>query len=317
MIPPAKMLVYCVISPSGKRYFGITKTTLAKRWSGHVSAAKHRPDRRPILDAIRKYGGKNFTIETVAENVTEDEAKVLEVAFIELFQTTDRRFGYNLSPGGKYDGVTASKAAWAAINSTPETRATYIKKLSDGKKANDWTDYDNLTAAMLKWREDNPQQVAEIQKIRIAAWREWREENKEHADEIGTRSLIKAREAITANPEKFITALTAGIRKSFENPQRIENLRKQTTQQWASRTEKERQAVSKSISQTHRKNYATMPTEEKAAHDAQLAEARKNIDHDLRKRRQKESLIAYWTPERRAEKAEQMRLIHPKGKPIA
>jgi hypothetical protein len=46
---------------------------------------------------------------------------------------------------------------------------------------------------------------------------------------------------------------------------------------------------------------AQLPDEQRAERQAQLAAARARIDHDKRKRHQKAALIAYWTPERRAE----------------
>ena len=306
------MIVYRIISPSGKSYIGITSETLKKRWDNHVRAAVKNPKPHPFRDAIRKYGKENFALEVLSENLSEDDAKALEIAFISLFDTQNREHGYNISAGGDYDAPYATAAAWAAINRTPETRAAYLKKLSDTKKANDWTNYAELTEAVLKWNKEHPEELKEIQRERMVKYREWRAINKEHADEQSKLGLLKARQSIADDYPAFIAALTAGIRKSFEDPERRKNQSEQMQRMWGNMTPENRVEHGKNVSRGQKAAYKNMPLEDKAVHDAQLAEARKNIDHTVRKTWQKEALAAYWTPERRAEKAILWKEFHAK-----
>lgn len=311
------MTVYRIISPSGKSYIGITNDTLKRRWGNHIRYANKNHKSHPFRNAIRKYGKDAFVIEVLSSNLSIEDAKFLEIAFISLFDTQNRKHGYNISPGGDYDTIYAHPAAWAAINATPETRAAYINKLSEIKKANDWTDYAALSAASLKWRDGHPDEFKEIHRKRMIDYRKWRMEHKEQADEQARLGLIKAREVIEKDHDSFIAALTAGIRKSFENPARIEQLRAQTQHMWDTMSTEDRIKHRNSISKSKKLEYKNMTIEQKTEHDIQLAEARKSIDHTYRKARQKEAITAYWTPERRAAKAIFCKEFHAKRRAAA
>ena len=57
-------------------------------------------------------------------------------------------------------------------------------------------------------------------------------------------------------------------------------------------------AIAAKISASVKARHAAKTDAEREAHNAQLAEARKRIDHDVRKARQKVALERYWTTER-------------------
>ena len=79
-------------------YIGMTKQSLERRFlngrgykhSSHFNAA------------IEKYGWENFEHTVIADNLSEDEAKDLETILIQEYKTQDKRFGYNISPGGDW-----------------------------------------------------------------------------------------------------------------------------------------------------------------------------------------------------------------------
>ena len=56
------------------------------------------------------------------------------------------------------------------MNADPEAKAAFIKKLSDRKKQNDWTDYDSLLLNSQKWRHEHPKEAYRMsyRAIRIA-----------------------------------------------------------------------------------------------------------------------------------------------------
>lgn len=88
-------IVYKHTSPSGKSYIGQTKH-MEQRTKEHQS--KHS-ECRAFKGAIQKYGFENFTTEVLAENLTIDEANVLEEKFISDYNTIVPN-GYNLKTGG-------------------------------------------------------------------------------------------------------------------------------------------------------------------------------------------------------------------------
>lgn len=88
--------VYMHTSPSGKRYVGITCQKINQRWSngaGYKGSVL-------FYSAIKKYGWNNISHEILHDGLSEDEAKTKEVELIALYQSNDRRYGYNLTAGG-------------------------------------------------------------------------------------------------------------------------------------------------------------------------------------------------------------------------
>lgn len=85
--------VYIHTFPNGKKYVGITKQDVTKRWHVHGTGYKNQGI---IWNAIQKYGWDNVTHEVVIYGVTESEAISAETALIKQLKTFDRRYGYNI-----------------------------------------------------------------------------------------------------------------------------------------------------------------------------------------------------------------------------
>ena len=92
--------VYCVTnSVNGKRYIGQTSYGSDLRWQRHVYLAEHNAYTR-FYSAIRKYGHDKFNIEVIQRSLSADEANSTERKWIAKFETTEKQFGYNMTPGG-------------------------------------------------------------------------------------------------------------------------------------------------------------------------------------------------------------------------
>lgn len=89
------MIVYIYTFPNGKKYIGQTTQTLAQR-AARGKGYKHS---LPVYNAIQKYGWDNIHKE-IFECQSENEMDSLERELIKKYNTTNRKFGYNLEDGG-------------------------------------------------------------------------------------------------------------------------------------------------------------------------------------------------------------------------
>lgn len=90
--------VYMHTTPNRKRYVGLTKNTVKKRW--HSGGRGYEKQER-FWRAIQKYGWDNIDHDVIASGLTFEEACELEKTLINVFRTNDRRYGYNVSEGGE------------------------------------------------------------------------------------------------------------------------------------------------------------------------------------------------------------------------
>lgn len=88
--------VYIHISPSNKKYIGITKNDPLWRWRNGSAYARCALFSR----AIKKYGWKAFQHGVIAQGLTQKEAENMEVALIAFHKSCDPKYGYNISLGG-------------------------------------------------------------------------------------------------------------------------------------------------------------------------------------------------------------------------
>lgn len=86
---------------NGKRYVGITSTTVAKRWHRGDGYKPPVEGSSPFYNAIQKYGWDNFRHEVLFENLTREEACNLEKIMIKKLEShVSTGKGYNLDWGG-------------------------------------------------------------------------------------------------------------------------------------------------------------------------------------------------------------------------
>ena len=118
---------------NNKKYVGITKTSLTKRWglNGKEYLRKNKDGtyKQPIFArAIEKYGWNNFYHDVFASNVNKEQACKLEIMLIQILRTYDSRYGYNIQLGGQLGN--------AGVVFSEESR----QKMRDAKKDKTLTD---------------------------------------------------------------------------------------------------------------------------------------------------------------------------------
>lgn len=83
---------------NGKQYVGKTNSTIEKRFQEHIRDSKRRRcEKRPLYNAMNKYGVEYFSIERL-EECTSEEAPEREKYWIEKLGTY--KHGYNATCGG-------------------------------------------------------------------------------------------------------------------------------------------------------------------------------------------------------------------------
>lgn len=130
---------YCVYchrnKTNGKRYIGQTKhqDNLTRRWG--TDGREYRRNQY-FLRAINKYGWDNFDHFVIQGNLTKEEADELEILNIAFYNTTDPRFGYNISSGGSNGGHPASEYQKQVASQTFKGKPSWNKgkHLSDEYK---------------------------------------------------------------------------------------------------------------------------------------------------------------------------------------
>ena len=117
---------------NGKRYVGITsKQKPEHRWN----SGRGYKENSHFYSAIEKYGWDQFEHIIIYDHLSEEEAKDAERRLIEMWETQNPAFGYNMTSGG--DGTPD-------FHPTEETRA----KLSNARKR------ENLSEETLKRRSE-------------------------------------------------------------------------------------------------------------------------------------------------------------------
>ncbi len=287
-----KHTIYLLRSPSGRCYIGQTSTSTNRRWRSHVQRAR-KGGKHPLHSAIRRYGDEAFEVVTLQEGLDTTEVDAAESAAIEDYKALTH--GYNLSPGGGIGDSLTGVAQLALLREDPEWDTAYRAALSRGcmESPHHRARATEMAKQALAWRAENPREAYYLSRRNArCAQRKNRE-----SPQMGPREPLTE-----AQREK----VGAGVRFAFQQwtpakwKRKSMTSRQAATEVWAGRDESERQAIGDKISGAHKTRYGRMTPEEKAKHDAQLAEARKSIDHEVRKARQREAVSKPWTPERYA-----------------
>jgi GIY-YIG catalytic domain len=119
--------VYCHMHIETNRcYVGITCKTMMHRWNQHVAQAKStKGGRWHFPNAIRKYGKDAFSHQILEICDSLEKANYREEAWIELFETRDPQFGFNLAKGGAHIPHMIRKNPW----DDPEFRAKQMIRI--------------------------------------------------------------------------------------------------------------------------------------------------------------------------------------------
>jgi len=114
--------VYQHIFPNGKRYIGVTRNSVEKRWGYKGYNYKSQVVGR----AIEKYGWDNIEHDVFAVCETKEQAERIERWLVKYYDTTNPMCGYNVLPGGDV----------AVNDATPEMRY----KLGNGNRGRKHTE---------------------------------------------------------------------------------------------------------------------------------------------------------------------------------
>ena len=85
--------VYCLTFPDGKKYVGMTKQDIRRRWRKGKGY-----EGQPVYDAIMAWGWENIKHEILFTCETKEEAEAKEIELISTLNT--RENGYNVAYGG-------------------------------------------------------------------------------------------------------------------------------------------------------------------------------------------------------------------------
>ena len=120
---------------NNKRYVGYTSKTPKYRFNKHLIEARGKVDNVVFHNAIRKYGEEHFSVESVDQCNTLEEAHALERKHIALLETLMFDFpdkGYNMTKGG--EGALGFKPTQEQIETSRQKRVG--KKWSEQAKEN-------------------------------------------------------------------------------------------------------------------------------------------------------------------------------------
>lgn len=112
--------VYCYTNTiNGKKYIGITRTSLKERAgsNGHRYSGCLK-----FVSAIKKYGFGNFESKILFDGLSKKEAEQKEIELIKKYNTTNNKFGYNISTGGGIAVITEESK-----RKLSETKKEYYK----------------------------------------------------------------------------------------------------------------------------------------------------------------------------------------------
>ena len=136
-------VVYIHISPSNKRYVGITSQEPKRRWQNGRGYYKNIH----FTNAINKYGWDNFQHIIIARGLDKETAKWLEIELIRELDLKNEDKGYNITDGGD-TSVPCSKETKEIISKTNSKSViclTTKRIFSSVKKANEFYNIINVS----------------------------------------------------------------------------------------------------------------------------------------------------------------------------
>lgn len=212
----APAIVYLITNTvSGKRYVGLTRHTLAKRWSEHKGCAA--AGKTPTLyAAIRKYGPEAFAIEQVASCLSLEHATAVEKSVIQSLKPE-----YNMTNGGEFtlgkrllskESAERIRLAHAGKVITQEQRAAISATLKARYAADPQFKESALAAlAVGRSRIDRSKQRAAVSDA--SSGRVWSDESRQKLSEAkrGIRHTDEVLRRIAEQKRKAVECITLAV----------------------------------------------------------------------------------------------------------
>jgi group I intron endonuclease len=113
------VLVYKVTNlANGKIYIGKwMRECVQARWNKHVADARLNRGCPLLGRAIRKYGPEGFVIEVICQSWNRKDLGELEKLCVAQYKSNQRKYGYNLTPGGDGAPFGEGNPMWGRTHS--------------------------------------------------------------------------------------------------------------------------------------------------------------------------------------------------------
>ena len=263
-----KYIIYRAIAPDNRYYVGYTSMGLSERWRHHKKRAINgEAPEHPFYNAIRSFGADKFRVEEICHTFDRFNAMILEEHYI---SETPANLSMNLSSGGVNDASEGGRIFWERLNADTEAKAAFIKKLSDRKKQNDWTDYDSLLLNSQKWRHEHPKE----------------------AYRMSYRAIRIARRQNGQDPPCFLRTDNRPYKEQLISKYRQHEKRSTAVKLvWQERSEEEKAVIAEKISKAQRHHFSTLSEEEKRK---ATEKARASIDRKKQGTAASKGIKAWW-----------------------
>ena len=200
-------VVYEIVNNiNGKKYIGLTRVGIDRRWKEHVRSSKRRP--KTILQfAIAKYGESSFTIREVASAISLDLLPLLEKDLI-----AQEKPEYNQTCGGEFTaGRKYSDAVKEVIrlkNTGQKRNQETCRNISEAKRKQ-YAERPELRQKSSEWLRENRAlwEDKRIEAVRKSAT--GRKMSPEHKEKI--RQISKTRHRSKEEIQKMALAKTKKV----------------------------------------------------------------------------------------------------------
>jgi group I intron endonuclease len=138
---PRTFYVYVIENSVNDKVYVGKATDVGRRWTQHKCAAKSGRGDQVLYRAMRKHGIDKFSIRTIHECATEEEAYRMEAVFVEKFGSMlpPHGNGYNMTAGGLGGGKIARQ--WATEDEVREALDAF--EAANGRKL-DGPEYERI-----------------------------------------------------------------------------------------------------------------------------------------------------------------------------
>lgn len=175
--------IYCHLFPNGKRYIGLTRNRLSRRFGGN---GNHYKGCILVDRAINKYGWENIEHIILDTATTKEEAEAKERQYIREYDSDNPKHGYNVLPGGDVSTNDANAEmryklgnGWRGKNRTEEEKRKIgegVKRTFDrpeknghiGLRASEETKRKMSKAHKARWDDGMREKAAERMRSRMA-----------------------------------------------------------------------------------------------------------------------------------------------------
>ena len=260
--------VYRITLPSGNQYVGYTSMTINERLKNHLYRAKEGvAAKHPFYSELKGLKKEDCHVEVIAVYTDRYKAMEAERHYIAL---VPKDKSLNLSEGGLSDASFGGKIFWQRLNENPEERETYLKKLSDRKKKDDWTDYNILTAKAEEWRHAHPHE----------------------AYKMSYRAQRIARKKSDCAVKTPVTETQAEMKERLMHKYKLNQVKqKYVTAAWDRRSPKERQEIGRKISESLKRHQESLSEEQRRK---ETEKARASIDRSIQGPAASRGIKRFW-----------------------